>query len=157
MPIPPRVRRLLWSLPLLAVVGLLILVGSSWIRPDGLGLVAGKLRPCPNSPNCVCSQDPRESAYVDPLAFEGNAGEALDRLRKVLSSLPGTTVIRDEGGYLHAECATAWLRFVDDVEFLVDEGAQVIHVRSASRVGYSDMGANRARVETIRAAFAAAK
>ncbi|MDW8469072.1 MAG: DUF1499 domain-containing protein [Burkholderiales bacterium] len=122
-------------------------------RPEHLGLRAGKLAPCPSSPNCVSSQaDPSDSVhYVAPIAFDGEPAAAMAAVRAAIEATPGATIVREEADYLHAEFRTRVLRFVDDVEFAFDAGARVIHVRSASRVGWSDLGANRRRVEALRA------
>ncbi len=74
----------------------------------------------------------------------------MDRLKQVLNEIPGVQLVTDDGDYLRAECTTPLLNFVDDIEFLHDQKAGVIHVRSASRVGRSDLDANRKRVEEIR-------
>jgi uncharacterized protein (DUF1499 family) len=84
-----------------------------------------------------------------PIPFAGTPSEALARVRGVIDALPRTRVAAEGDGYLHVEFTTALLRFVDDVEFLVDPAARVIHFRSASRVGRSDLGTNRRRMEEI--------
>lgn len=114
------------------------------------------LPPCPPTPNCVCSEDPDPAHQIPPLAFTGPPEAAMERLRRVVLSFPGTTEVRGDPGHLRVICRTRLLRFVDDVEFRLDAEKSVIHVRSASRVGYSDLGTNRRRVERIRAAFNAA-
>ena len=90
---------------------------------------------------------------MDPLPFAGPAEEALLRVRKAVEKLPRTTLVRAEPGYLHFEVRSLVFRFVDDLEFLVDQEQQVIHFRSASRAGYSDMGVNRRRMERIAKLF----
>lgn len=130
----------------------------SWTsrRPSTLGPSAGKLRACPDSPNCVCSCETAGSHAIAPLIWTGTPQAGLERLKRVIASLPGGHCDPIEApGYLHAEFTSAWFRFVDDVEFLVDTAAGIIHVRSASRVGHSDLGVNRRRVEQIRALFQA--
>lgn len=122
-------------------------------RPADLGARDGRLAACRPSPNCVGSQDADAAHAVEPLRFTGDADDTWRRLQGVLASMPRTKVIRDEDGYLHAECTSLVFRFVDDLECLLDRGAKVIHVRSASRVGWGDLGVNRRRVEAIRAAF----
>lgn len=122
--------------------------------PRRLGVVAGRLNECPATPNCVCSQNTETSHRIAPLAYTGDWEAARERLVAALSRLPRTRIVTQEGTYLHAECTSLIWRFVDDVEFLIDPAAQVIHVRSASRVGRSDLGVNRARVEQIRRLFA---
>ena len=110
----------------------------------------GRLSPCPASPNCVCSQDHDAVHQIEPLRFVGAPRDAWQRLATVLTQLPRTRIVTNDSTYLHVEFTTPLLRFVDDVEFLLDETAAVIHVRSASRVGHSDLGANRTRIEIIR-------
>jgi uncharacterized protein (DUF1499 family) len=122
-------------------------------RPDNLGAVDGKLRPCPGSPNCVSTQAADEFHRADPLTFEDAPEAAMARLKTALLLQPRVRIVTATDTYLHAEFTTALLRFVDDVEFLIDSQHKVIHFRSASRVGYSDLGANRKRMETIRRAF----
>ncbi len=124
-------------------------------RPDGLGPRDGRLAPLPSSPNAVSSQSEDASRRVKPLAFAGDPAAALARLRRVVEAMPRTRVVTAEPSYLHVEFTSRFFRFVDDVEFLVDAETSQIQVRSASRVGYSDLGANRARVEAIREAFVA--
>jgi uncharacterized protein (DUF1499 family) len=122
-------------------------------RPDNLGVHEGKLAPCPNTPNCVSTQADDDAHRMDPIPFDGDAEEAMARLKAVLAARPRTTVISADGNYLRAECVSLLFRFVDDVEFLVDPEAKVIHFRSASRVGRSDLGVNRKRMEEIRKDF----
>ena len=116
-----------------------------------------RLAPCPQSPNCVSSLAPDESHRVDPIRFTGDPVAALAKLRAVIEAMPRTKITRIDGDSLHAEFTSWLLRFVDDVDAVVDPDAGVIHVRSSSRVGYSDLGVNRKRVEEIRAAFASAR
>ncbi len=145
------------TLVLIVVVSALTLIGScAGTEERSLGLVEGHLRSCPSSPNCVCSESDGGTAGIAPLAYEGDDSAALARLAEVLAAMPRTAVVTRSDDYMHVTFTSAIFRFVDDVEFRLDREAGVIHVRSASRVGYSDLGANRARVERIREAFAAA-
>ncbi len=123
-------------------------------RPDEIGVRDGRLAPCPPAPNCVSSFEVDGDHHVDPIPFAGAPEDALGRLERALESVGGATVITRDGRYLHAEVRTPMMRFVDDVEFLVDTDRGLIQVRSASRAGYSDLGANRERVERLREAFA---
>jgi uncharacterized protein (DUF1499 family) len=118
-----------------------------------LGPVDGRLRACPDSPNCVSSQAQDAGHRVDPLPAGSDPAAALPGLRAVIEGMPRTQIVSAEGDYLHATFTSALFRFVDDVELLLDRGAGVVHVRSASRIGYSDLGANRKRVEAIRQAW----
>jgi len=118
----------------------------NWKRPGNLGVREGRLAPCKRSPNCVSSQaDPGDREhYIAPIDYAGS----MQALRHKLDSLPLARVISAEGSYLYAEFRTPLLGFVDDVE-LLQEGA-LLHVRSASRLGRRDFGANRNRVEQLR-------
>ena len=111
------------------------------------------LAPCPASPNCVCSQSADQDHFIEPIHFTGDASQAWKRLKSALDLEHRFTVVEDTGNYLHAEARSLLFRFVDDIEFVLNPDAGVIRVRSASRVGYSDFGVNRRRVERIRKAF----
>lgn len=139
---------------LLPFAGLAVLRAMSQ-RPANLGVKNGRLAPCPKSPNCVSSQAEDDSQRIEPFYFSVTPAEAIGKIEKVLSTMPRTVVVTKTDHYLHAEATSRIYRFVDDVEFHVDERAGVIHCRSASRAGYSDLGVNRARIEQIRAALAA--
>jgi len=138
-----------YSLLYLAV----LVVGCSELRASQIGVTGGNLRLCPDSPNCVSSQsdDPRHT--IAPLRYEGTAKKARELLIKVVLGMKRSRIVIAEELYLNTEFTSAFLRFVDDVEFLLDDGEKLIHVRSASRVGYSDFGVNRKRVEEIRTRF----
>jgi uncharacterized protein (DUF1499 family) len=124
-------------------------------RPTNLGVQNGQLAACPNSPNCVSSQASASDKEhnVAPIAYTGEAKDAIAKLKTTLAGLERTKIVESSDTYLYAEFATKLMGFVDDVEFSVDDNAKVIHVRSASRLGQSDLGVNRKRVEEIRASF----
>ena len=124
-------------------------------RAGKTGLVDGRLQECPSKPNCVCSEYPGEAAAIEPLAFSGDPNEAFQSLLAFLEEEPRVELVVVEKDYAHAIFKTRVLRFRDDVEFRLDSEARVIHVRSASRVGHSDLGKNRDRVESIRERWAA--
>lgn len=107
-----------------------------------------RLKDCPATPNCVCSQASAPARHIDPLRFTGAAAIAWAGLQRLIEEMPRARIQTRDEHYLHAEFTSRVFRFVDDVEFLLADG--VIHVRSASRVGRWDVGANRARVEEIR-------
>jgi uncharacterized protein (DUF1499 family) len=147
----------------IAVLGILILLGvlilGNWFagKPSGLGAENGRLAACPDSPNCVSSQEDREPYQVSALKYEGDGKAAFARLKELVENQPRTEVVTQTEKYLHAEVTTAVLRFVDDLEFLLAEDEKVIHVRSASRIGHADMGTNRKRVEALRSKFESAE
>ena len=107
------------------------------------------LKECPPSPNCVCTIDTNAKKKMKPLSFSGSVEEAKTELKKMLDSMKRTTLLEEREDYLHFKFKTFWGGFNDDVELYLDENAKEIHFRSASRVGYSDLGANRRRMEKI--------
>lgn len=132
-------------------LGFLGLAGCAGERPHNLGSREGLLAPCPSSPNCVSSQAENERHKIAPLAFSGEPDAAFARLKQVVAGRSDTTIVDDVPDYLRVELRT--LLFVDDGEFLLDRTQSVIHVRSASRLGYWDLGKNRSRLEEIRRDF----
>ena len=118
------------------------------------GLNNGHLEPCPSSPNCVVSQDGDEKHAVDPITYKGDRNDVKEALLKVLSVVPRTEVIENTDNYIRTESTSRLFKFVDDAEFYFPEDENVIQVRSASRVGESDLGVNRRRIEQIRLALA---
>lgn len=141
---------------MMIVIAGMLAIGCAGARPASLGIKDGKLAPCPSWPNCVSSQSTGREHAVEPLSFPGTVTGAHAALRKVLLNMKRSQIITDTGSYVHAEFMSMIFRFVDDVEFWFDENAKVIHVRSASRVGRSDLGVNRKRVEEIRTRWKAA-
>ena len=145
------------------VIGLLVIVSAYFVylsvssrkQPD-LGLLNGQLRVCPATPNCVSSEWQDTGAYVDPLMVSTAVDDGWislwkDATKTIVES--GGNIVTEGDGYLHATFETMLLRYVDDVELRLDKNKRLIHMRSASRVGRSDMGANRVRVEKIRKTF----
>lgn len=123
-------------------------------RPTNLGVRDGRLASCPAKPNCVCSQDRDAGHAIAPLEARGGAAAALARLKAIVEALPRTAIVESRADYLRCEFASRLLGFVDDVEFLAGDG--VVHVRSASRLGHSDLGVNRKRIEDLRRRLAVA-
>ena len=111
------------------------------------------LSPCPSSPNCVstlaASND--EQHAIAPYRYRKSRAAAKEVLKATVAKLPRTKLVEEEETYLHYEFTSRLLRFVDDVEFLLDDESKTIHFRSASRVGYGDFSVNRHRMEEIRA------
>lgn len=119
-------------------------------RPNNLNVRDGKLAPCPNTPNCVSSQSSDAEHSIEPLTYNSTPVKAMADLKSVIQAMKKTEIITENENYLYAEFTSAIMGFVDDVEFYLDKDAKVIHVRSASRLGKSDLGVNRKRIETIR-------
>jgi len=111
------------------------------------------LAPCPSRPNCVSSLADDAAHRVDPFVLRVPVERAWPQLRDAVASLPRMRIIESGDGYLRAEATSRLFRFVDDLEVLHVPGTARIDVRSASRVGYSDLGVNRARVESLRDAL----
>ena len=127
-------------------------------RPQDLGQRDGLLKPPAaaawNSVSSQAARHPHTDYHeIAPLRFQGNGNAAFGRLAAIVASMPGATTVTSQPGYLYAEFQTALLKFVDDVEFLLDQPAGVIQMRSASRLGSKDFGANRKRLEAIRQRF----
>lgn len=120
--------------------------------PTNIGITNARLAPCPDSPNCVSSQSDEKKHTIAPLVYKGEKAAAKKTLTQVVTSMAGSRVITDKEDYLYVEFKSRIMGFVDDVEFYFPEES-IIHVRSASRMGYSDLGANRKRIETIRQRF----
>ena len=144
----------------LAAAQLGALQGSA---PTDLGVNNGRLKPPSEAPNSVSSQadlhpgHPQQAyARIEPIRYRGDGQAALAALSQALAATPGVVLVEQKPGYVYARCSTRWMRFTDDLELWLDESAGVIHVRSASRLGHSDLGANRARVEALRATLAQA-
>jgi uncharacterized protein (DUF1499 family) len=114
---------------------------------------AAALEPCPRSPNCVSSLAADAGHRVDAFALRAPAAEAWAAAKRALEAMPRTRIVEERGGYLRAEATSRLFRFVDDVELALASDGRRIDVRSASRVGYSDLGVNRKRVEALRAAL----
>ena len=137
------------------ILGLIIV--SSGLLFSGSAMAAiginNRLEPCPSSPNCVVSVNGDEEHQIDPITYKGDRATAKETLLKVLSVVPRTEVIESTDNYIHAESTSRIFKFVDDVDFYFPEDENIIHLRSASRVGESDLGVNRRRMEQIRLAM----
>jgi len=120
-------------------------------RPTNLGIQSGQLTLCPSTPNCVNSQSADAEHKIEPFTYNSSPQQAFTDLKKVIQSLDRTKIITETENYLYVEFTSAIMGFVDDVEFYLAPEAKAIQVRSASRLGESDLGVNRKRIETIRA------
>ncbi len=122
-------------------------------RPAALGVENGKLTECPPSPNCVSSQAEDEDHKIDAIAYETSADEAIGTIATILEDTSNANIITAEDNYIYAEFTSGLMGFVDDVEFYANPKDNQIEVRSASRLGESDLGVNRKRIEAIRRQF----
>ena len=140
----------------------LIFVGQlgllSGTRPTDLGLKDGLLKPSIKEYWNVVSSHADKQAHTDyhvitPITYSGSGKDAFAKLEAIVRTMDGATIITKQDSYLYAEFQTKVLKFTDDVEFVLDESASVIHMRSASRLGRKDLGENRNRLEAIRNKF----
>lgn len=132
----------------------------SGTQPKNLGVHEGRLSPPAMSPNSISSQadlypdhPQRQAALIAPISYTGSQILAMDKLLQTLKATPGVKVIESQADYVYAQASTPLMKFTDDLEFWFDPTQPLIHLRSASRLGHSDLGANRARMDDIRARF----
>jgi len=142
-------RKLVWIAATIVVMVFVVFAALSIYsrRAPQLGLVDGRLKPCPERPNCVCSES--ETANTEPLRFSGPAPVAWEQFAGSVTA-SGGQVLQQTSDYLHATFESTYFRFVDDFEARLDLETGSIHVRSASRVGQNDRGVNRERVDKLR-------
>jgi uncharacterized protein (DUF1499 family) len=107
------------------------------------------LAPCPEAPNCVSTQGRDSRHAMPPLPFLGSRDESKIRILEIVRGMKRSRIIEECDSYLRAQFRTRFLRFVDDVEFLFDDDARLVHFRSASRAGYYDFGVNRRRMKEV--------
>lgn len=142
----------------LLLIGIGLFATRSYLsraNPPELGLLDGRLRACPASPNCVCSEGSSGEHQIAAFPYRGDRASTEAALRRALGSLERSHVLQGHGDYWHVQSVSALFRFIDDVEFRFDDAAQLVQVRSASRVGYSDLGVNRKRIEHLRERYQA--
>jgi uncharacterized protein (DUF1499 family) len=139
----------------IVLLSFIFLMGCSGTMPE-LGVNRGQLISCPKKPNCVSSQATDKEHFIQPIHFTGTRQDAQDRLLQILKSLERTKIIVVQDNYIRVEFTSKTFRFIDDVEFYfppTNAEKIIIHFRSASRIGHSDLGANRKRIEQIRNKF----
>lgn len=126
---------------------------SARTEPESIG--REHLAEGPRKPNWVSSMTLEKGHRIEPIGFSGRPEMAWEKIQQAVSELGKSAAITAEKDYLHVECRTPLLGFVDDLELLLNAEEQRIEVRSASRAGHSDLGANRKRVEKLRTLFEA--
>lgn len=119
--------------------------------PNHLGVNEGKFELCPGSPNCVNTQEGNKELKAWP--FQGDLAATRTKVIQAAQSLSRVELIKETPNYLHFECTTAVWKFIDDVEFYFDTENKVVHYKSASRVGKSDIGANARRMKKMAEAY----
>lgn len=123
------------------------------MTPQNLGVNNGKLAEMPSSPNAVSSQAKTEEKKVSPLAYVENKSKSKLKIENIINEYKSAKIVTNDENYIHVVFSTSRMKFKDDVEFYFDEENEVIHYRSASRIGYSDMGMNRARYDELVAKY----
>ncbi len=118
-------------------------------RPANLGVKNGRFSPLAATPNGVSTQSSNPGQQMEPIPFTGSNTEEMQRLVAAVKSMPGSKIVEQDSHYLRAEFTSRIFRFVDDVEFFIDDKEKVVQFRSASRIGYSDMGVNRRRMNLL--------
>jgi len=107
------------------------------------------LAPCPDSPNCVSTKSKDPGRAMPPLPYLNSAEESMNRLAAIVREMKRATIVSASPEYLHVEFRSGLFRFVDDVEFVLDDSTRLVHFRSASRTGHYDFGVNRKRMQQI--------
>lgn len=137
----------------LALIGALATAGCASLAPQPVGLVDGKLRPCPDAPHCVSSDETRSVYAIAPLKVRGEPEHAWHALGRHLETSPRTTRVSATPTYLHVQVRSAIMGYTDDVEFVLRAERGEIAVRSCSQLGYYDFEVNRERIEALRKAL----
>lgn len=112
-------------------------------------MTSHQLKECPDSPNCVSTQTEQKSKKMDPITFALGPEEVKKIIKNVVESFPRTALESESTHYLHFTFKSRIFGFTDDVEFVLDPKDKLVHFRSASRTGYSDMGVNKERMTEI--------
>ena len=149
-------RGLMIGLVILLGLGYIILLTSNFMSktPSYVGVKNGRLTPAyAAKPNNITTYEAGAYPKEAPLAYQSDMATAKANLIGIVTAMPRTKLITDEGSYLHFTFQSRLLRFVDDVEFLFEDENKQIHFRAAARSGYSDLNVNQKRMAEIRAAF----
>ena len=140
---------------MIVLTSLIFFTGCTGVIPK-MGIDNGQLIQCPTTPNCVNSQAKDKKHYIEPILMTGTPLEVKNHILKILNELKRAKIIVAEDHYIRVEFISKVFRFIDDLEFYFPNTKtkeMTIHVRSASRVGHSDFGVNRKRIEQIRSKF----
>jgi len=135
---------------LILALSLFIVGGCSGKRPDGIGIDSSGLRGCYKSPNCVSSEAKDGQHAIESFRLKRDFNVSWSLLHDEIESMPRWIIVTATDNYIHVECKSRIFRFIDDLELYFNSSNGIISIRSASRIGYSDFGANRRRVELLR-------
>jgi uncharacterized protein (DUF1499 family) len=136
---------------LLFTLTLFVFLSCNGTRPEILGIQSNQLSSCPKTPNCINSFSPADDKihFRSPVPFKKPVNEVKSIIINRIEAYPRAEIIKEETNYVYAEFTSLIMRYVDDVEFYIDEKNKLLHFRSASRLGSKDFGVNRKRVETL--------
>ncbi len=152
-----KLKQIAGFIILLVTIGFLLVTNNVFAGspPTTIGVNNGKLAGCPSTPNCVSSQVAAidRQHTITPIEFDGDNSNSIAKLKQVLQTMPNHKIVQERDNYLYIEFTSKLMGFVDDVEFYLDKDSKKIQVRSASRLGESDWGVNRQRIEDIRVAL----
>ncbi len=139
------------SLLIITIIIAFFILGVLSRSGDVPGLVEGSLLKCPNRPNCVCSEQKDDAKhYINPITlYENDTVDNLSVLKNAVQEMGGSIQLENDN-YFASSFSSDIFGFVDDLEVRIDTSQKVIHIRSASRVGYSDRGVNKNRVELLK-------
>ena len=146
-----------WGIYLLSVAIATLVNGCSSPKTDGNSNQLNRLAGCPGPSNCVSSEAQDVRHAVAPFRLAGDSTTGWQSMARIVASLPRSSIVKKTDTYLHAEFRSRVFRFIDDLELLLDPATGNVAIRSASRVGYSDLGVNRRRVKTLRQELMQAK
>ena len=135
------------------IIIVLSVIGCAGSRPQSLGATQGRLSDCPSSPNCCSSQSRDKNHFIAPLPYRQTLPVARKMMIDLIQGMKSAKIITITDNYIHAEFASAFFHFLDDAEFFFDESTKTIHMRSAARTGYYDLGVNRKRLEAIKSKY----
>jgi uncharacterized protein (DUF1499 family) len=139
------------------VVCMPLLLTACAAAPDPAAMhPAGRIGPCPDSPNCVSTLATDPARQMAPLPYRGDRANSQALVLSIVSSMPRAVLMGQEDHFLQYEFRSRLFGFVDDVVFFFDDETERIHFRSAARSGYWDMGVNRKRMAAIGKAYRSA-
>jgi uncharacterized protein (DUF1499 family) len=152
-----NITKVLLVIVVVVVIAGLQMLMSNNVVPKNMGVKNGLFSPLSKSPNGVSSQSTEENYYVEPLPMKDDFTSTKKALLKAVETYGNSKVITEENNYIHVVFTTSKMKFKDDLELYINELEKVVHYRSASRVGYSDMGLNRQRYNAIAELYEAIK
>jgi len=135
---------------ILSVILMAFLLGCSGQKLDVIAMDNERIIGCSSRPNCVSTEAEDARHLIAPFLLKGDTTAGWNAIRSIIASMPRTKIIKTTDHYLHAECRSRVFGFIDDLELKLDPAASIIKIRSASRIGYSDFGVNRRRIEALR-------